>query len=188
MSYGRNLLIYNVAKEYVERFVKYDAKQEPVKIVALEKKFENTLKINNKTINFKGFFDRIDSSNNNIRIIDYKTGTVSPKELKINECYQLLEEDKPKAFQVLLYAWLYKKNYPEAQNIVPGIISLRNISNGFMQIKFLDKNQNINNTLPDFENTLKTLIENIFDTAIPFTQTGNTDSCKYCEFKNICNR
>jgi radical SAM protein with 4Fe4S-binding SPASM domain len=39
-----------------------------------------------------------------------------------------------------------------------------------------------------FEEILKQLISNIFDTRKPFTQTEKTEDCKYCPFKTICNR
>ncbi len=190
LSYGRNALIYSVAKEYLIRFLKFDIgelKKETRKIVALEKKFEHTLNVNGNEIKLKGYFDRIDTNNNDIRIIDYKTGGVSPQELKIKNIELLTDEKKSeKAFQVLMYAWLFNKNSSGNNHLRTGIISLRNISNGYMEISIKDKNTN--ESINDFEKVLIQTIEDIFNNNFNFTQTTDINNCKYCEFKNVCNR
>jgi hypothetical protein len=57
--------------------------------------------------------------------------------------------------------------------------------------KFLSKDKNTlvftSDFLTDFENELKHFIETIFDQAIPFSQTENTDTCEYCAYNTICN-
>ncbi len=191
LSYGRNALIYSVAKEYITRFLKYDTgklKNEPRKIVALEKKYEYTLKIKGNNVRLKGFFDRVDTNNNDIRIIDYKTGQVSHNDLIIKDCQTFLTGNKKhdKAFQILLYAWLFKRNNPGTVNLRPGIISLRNISNGFAQLS--NKDKNMDELIDGFEDVLKNIIEEITGRHLTFTQTTEKDNCKYCEFKTICNR
>ena len=194
LKYGRNLLIYNVAKEYVLRFVNNDIRaltKEARKILALEKKFESSFQTGEIKIKIKGVFDRIDAlpDGADIRIIDYKTGKVEPKDLSFSSWEKLLESEKySKAFQVLLYAWLYKKNVPQTTGIRPGIISMRNRSFGFMEVKLPDKETDILSVLPEFENILGNLVQLLFDVSTPFVQRKEDRVCGFCEFKRICNR
>ncbi len=194
LSYGRNLLIFNVAKEYITRFVKYDVSQLKLQskvIVSLEKKFESHIPVDKRKIKIKGFFDRIDTDikENDIRIIDYKTGAVSQNELSPKVWETIIESDKyAKAFQVLLYAWMYKKEHPEILNIHPGIISLRSLSKGFMEVKLPDRGSDIVTAINTFESILSDLLHNIFDISVPFVQRNDSKLCEYCAYNAICNR
>lgn len=194
-SHGKNLLIYKVAETYIQNFLDQEINTlkpqqngavNAVKIVGLEKYFESEV---NLTIPVKliGFFDRIDVFNEKIRIIDYKTGRVEPKDLKFNNWDILAtDSDLEKSFQLLFYKYLYLKlnpgNEPES-----GIISLRNLSSGFMGVDDPQK-QKEENKNKAFEDVLVQLFADIFDPEQPFTQTSDDKVCKYCPFNNLCNR
>jgi len=40
----------------------------------------------------------------------------------------------------------------------------------------------------EFQEHLAQLLGEIFDPAVPFEQTNVTERCKYCDFREICNR
>ena len=40
----------------------------------------------------------------------------------------------------------------------------------------------------EFQERLKTLLEEIYDQKEPFTQTEDTKKCSFCDFKSICKR
>ena len=40
----------------------------------------------------------------------------------------------------------------------------------------------------DFENYLKSFVENIFNKSVTFSQTDDLDICKFCGYNSICNR
>ncbi len=211
INYGKNLLILNVAYNYITNFLKKEIQEinriekqgNFLTIKFIEEKFITTIKLNDPLnsdkeiiIKLKGTIDRIDKIEDSLRIIDYKSGRTDPKELKITEWEQLINESTlSKSFQLLFYSWLFQKNDPiDFSNIVPGIISFRNLSKWLMKISIPSSNitqkekDNINTEgLNEFENILKKIICEIFNTSHPFEQTNNIDNCKYCPFKSICN-
>jgi hypothetical protein len=94
-----------------------------------------------------------------------------------------------KAFQLLLYAWLYYKNNEEnTGRIQTGNITLRKISSGFMKVKLPEDAEINSESIDIFEGLLTELLEDIFNPASPFDQTRDADNCIYCPFKAICTR
>jgi NDP-sugar pyrophosphorylase family protein/CRISPR/Cas system-associated exonuclease Cas4 (RecB family) len=190
---GRNLLIWEVSKKYIKNFVfseLNELKEKQRTIIGLEEKIK--LKISNRKdeVFLNGIIDRIDSDNEGrtIRIVDYKTGNVLANQLKLNEMDLLLSDNKySKAFQVLFYKYLYLKSFKgrEEESITTGIISIRNLSSGFLE--FILNNEH-ENTMEEFEEILNSLIDEIFDAEVDFCQTSDNKVCSYCDFKNICNR
>ena len=51
-------------------------------------------------------------------------------------------------------------------------------------ISFLEDSTFIN----DMETMLEAVVDEMLDTAIPFTQTKDDKKCSYCDFKLICKR
>jgi CRISPR/Cas system-associated exonuclease Cas4 (RecB family) len=110
--------------------------------------------------------------------------------LKIPAWEELISNPRiAKAFQLLLYAYLYFRNQGmTAQNIQSGNITLRSVSEGFMKVG-LPEGQEIGAEVMDIvEAQLKELCETILDEDIPFTQTEDPENCAYCPFKAICTR
>ena len=192
LKYGRNLLIYNVAKQYVERFVLNDIRmlnKEPLVLVGTEKAVSATIDVDGHPVKLKGFIDRIDKNpgNGKIRIIDYKTGSVDPKDMKLKSWESVITEKKySKAMQVLTYAWLNSREQPGSVDVVPGIISLKTAHSTFLPVIFPDE-EPFAEAIVQIEDMLKTLITRIFDKEIPFSQTDDIKGCEYCDFKNLCN-
>ncbi len=127
----------------------------------------------------KGKADRIDVINNQLRIVDYKTGSVDAKDLKIDTVAEVLE--KPKAFQVLFYAYLYAKEQNlEQVAITSGIVSLRKPSNGFMPL-IINKNEVITAAiLAEFELILVQLLNDIANPELVFEHNDEASYCLYC--------
>lgn len=193
LSYGKNLLIVQVAKTYIRRFVKNDIreiKRQPRILVALEQRLESEVSLNGKKIKIKGFIDRIDRQVDTraLRIVDYKTGKVNENELKIKNWDDLLVEPKfAKALQVLMYQWLYQKNHPDEKDMSAGLISLRSAQSPFLPVR---------HDVPDLEGQLTANIESvihdlltqIYDPAQAFMQTADAERCSYCDYQQLCMR
>jgi hypothetical protein len=47
---------------------------------------------------------------------------------------------------------------------------------------------NVDPMIPEFEQHLKLLLEELFDPGVPFDQTTNTDTCQFCPYQSICYR
>ncbi len=195
---GKNLLYRKMAERYTHNFLSYEQKvlkqKNILSIVSLEDVFRSklTIKDNSKTFNFnfKGTIDRVDSLNGDIRIIDYKTGYVDKKDLKIEDWQNLLSDKKhDKAFQLLMYTYIYHKNKPQTVNFIPGIFSLRKFKDGLSQLTVPEGKGIINDkALSEFEKHLCSLMLEIFNKDITFSQTTEEDNCRFCPFKIICNR
>jgi hypothetical protein len=114
---GRGYLTYEVIKDYVTKTLEADASlcknQGEIELVLLEEKLEVTLdlpEISPKPFKIRGLVDRVDRLNNTLRIVDYKTGSVTSSELKVETISEVFTNHKKgKALQLLCYAlFLYR--------------------------------------------------------------------------------
>jgi ATP-dependent helicase/nuclease subunit B len=180
---GKNLIIYEVAKRYVENLIAYDRAEvergNTIKILHIER--DLTLKLNIPELDFPvsihGKVDRVDSYNGQMRVIDYKTGNVQQGDLELVDWPELSTDYKfSKAFQVLTYALMLYGNEP-FDMAEAGIISFKNMASGFLKFgtkentRSRNKDQNITKeTLALFTEELKKLILEICDPNISFTE------------------
>lgn len=171
---GRFLLVFNVIVKYLQKFVQLEiemSKKHQIKLVALEEKYETMLNIPELDfpVKLKGTLDRVDELDGIVRIVDYKTGKVEPRNVKITEWEELISNyDKSKAFQLLCYAYLYTKEKPIVA-LQAGIFSIKNLGKGFMP--FASPEILISqDKLKTFEVYLQKLISEICSKAIPLTE------------------
>lgn len=191
VRHGKNLLTIKVLKIYLERFLKEEVnrlQKEPRVLIDVEKELQYTVTLaDGREVLIKGVIDRVDKTSLQIRISDYKTGSVKKTDVNFKEWNQLLYESKySKAFQTLTYGWLFKKNFPEEEPVTIGLFSLRNISEGF--IAPAKQVENPDTWHLQYEAVLNTLLSQIFDSGISFCQTSDISNCEYCDFKSICNK
>lgn len=180
MDKGKNILIKEVIKKQLERMIHYDLQElkkgHRLFLIDVEKRFNVPLTVEGVPfqISLKGIVDRIDRletpAGEYIRIIDYKTGSVEPTQLKINDFSQLIEDYKySKAFQLLVYALALKENFKLP--LQAGIISFKNFGKGLMNCKFEDKETIIHTEiLENFKVVLNQLIAEIFNPKIPIIE------------------
>ncbi|WKD85178.1 hypothetical protein KCTC32516_00517 [Polaribacter huanghezhanensis] len=177
---GKNKLIFEVSKEYVNRFLENEkqlvSKNNQLKIIATEENLETTIEIEgfDFPIKIKGQVDRIDELNGVTRIVDYKTGIVEAKNLKISDVSDIADEKYNKVIQVLLYGYMYAKSNSTPTKIESGIISFKNLKSGFLKVDFGNKDYEITPERMDvFMNSIKEIIKEIFDVSIPFTEKAH---------------
>ena len=176
---GRNLLAFEVAKRNVSNFLKLELESvkngDCIKILALEKTLERTLK--HPSLPFpvliKGNVDRIEERNGIIRIIDYKTGKVESRNVTLKSWNGLINEIKnDKIIQVLAYAFMFENNSDKL--IEAGIISFKNLKNGFLPFVFKeDKITNAvisNVVMENYLNQIVLLLNEILDENAPFEE------------------
>ncbi|WP_422082985.1 PD-(D/E)XK nuclease family protein [Ulvibacterium sp.] len=182
ITMGKNLIAFNVMVRYINNFIKLEIEQlkhHQVKIIALETKLEAQLDIPETSfpIILKGKIDRIDEVDGATRIIDYKTGAVTPPQVEITNWNDLLEDYKySKAFQLLCYTLLYRQKNP-LNSLQAGIISFKNLGAGLLQFAVKDtrnsrkKERGITQkTLEAFTIQLKELVLEICNPDVPFTE------------------
>ncbi|MEC7769857.1 MAG: PD-(D/E)XK nuclease family protein [Bacteroidota bacterium] len=175
VSKGKFLLVYNVILKYLTNFLDDELQQlkhHEIKILALEERYEEFITVPgiDFPIKLKGTLDRVDEFDGTVRIIDYKTGKVEAKNVKITDWEALITDyDKSKAFQLLCYAYLYSKKYGTS-DVQAGIISFKHLGKGLFPFSE-DKDTRIHaDTLATFENFLFRLISEICNEAVPLTE------------------
>ncbi len=181
---GQAYLIEKIITRYAEKIIEADEKQPGFTALLFEQPFFAKLDAgDNLMIELKGLVDRIDKLNDLTRIVDYKTGNDEVKDPKsIAEIFE--KTDYKINLQLLLYAWLARKNNFTGK-INAGIYPLRRIAAGMEMITedFFITDAIIN----DFEKNLTALIHKIIFTS-DFLQTNEIKKCEYCAYKAICNR
>lgn len=179
---GKNTIMYEVAKHYIQKMISYDAEllkngQELI-IKELESRYSTTIFIADiGELKLHGEVDRIDELDGVLRIIDYKSGKVDKGNvgLEPDEYEPLITDyDKSKAFQVLMYAYLYSKNKPLTE-CTPGIISFKNFKAGFIPYQIKSgrsyQPQIVNeDELLKFEEQLHHIIKELYNPDIPLRE------------------
>ena len=195
---GKNFLSFQMAKELLERFLKFEKKQllalnnRPFFIEGLEQQFIHEMEIEVagkiRKIKLKGFADRIDSCDGKIRIVDYKTGKVESADVGSNlkkgeegtDALVLFErcQKSKHFFQLLVYNFLYFQKY----QVIPADCSIISF------VKLEESPFNINlgeldmqTAVENFPEVLRLLLEEIYDVEVPFQHNLN-DYFSYCAY------
>ena len=185
-SKGKNLIIYEVAKQYIKNFLSKEIEDleqgNTIEIIDLEKSIEANIEVSglNHSVKIRGIVDRVDRYNGTVRIIDYKSGKVDQSKVEIINWEDInMDYDKySKSFQVLTYALMLFKNKDFPLPLEGGIISFKNLNKGFLKFAKKDKPGAYANketliteeTLANFEQQLQGLIQEIFNPEIAFIE------------------
>lgn len=194
---GKNLLARQIAQRYILQYLSLEISrigsqnERSIKntTVSLEEELETNLDVAGVPVRFKGKADRIDTMDRVVRLIDYKTGNIRQGELKISGTEEFLGGDKHgKAFQLMMYAWLYLKAKNASAIVQPAIISFRKLKSGPVPLELGNSNVLTSKTLTDFEEILIQITQQILSAETVFEQTKNQQQCRSCEFNTICRR
>ena len=191
---GFNYLSETIIKSMLDGFIKNErnflAAGNKLSIISVETELKKTFDIQGHKVLLHGYADRIDRVNGQIRVIDYKTGKVDDKDLEITADNTSITAMKEKSIQLLMYKYLYlQENKGVApEQVKPGIVGFLKLSHGVFDLN-IDEHHELNT---DFEGCctryFEDLLAEMFNKDIPFAQCEDTDPCKICDFKNICNR
>ncbi|WP_068595240.1 PD-(D/E)XK nuclease family protein [Vaginella massiliensis] len=178
---GQNLLIKRIVLRIIEGVLFRDeetAKSNELIVLALEKRLELIIDLDETPIKLKGFVDRIDSVNGLKRIIDYKTGNVQTDGKDLQITLEKLEDvfsDKKnaKALQLLFYAHLYlRQEEHEKQAIQLCIYPLKYPNLDLLKFA-IDKVDKVDfGIIEQTQELLENLIREILHPAIPFEENS----------------
>lgn len=182
ISRGKNLIALHVVRRYIENFISQEIEEvrnHQIKILGLEEKLQVILDIPeiDFPVRLKGKLDRIDEKDGTLRIIDYKTGSVSPTQVEIVDWENITSDyEYSKAFQLLCYVLMYHIQTP-ISTVEAGIISFKKLGEGLMRFATKPKkgsrtkdNTITQKTLDLFTQKLKNLIVEISNPEIPFVE------------------
>ena len=191
---GFNYLNETVIDSMLRNFVKYEREflvaGNKMSIIDTEIELEKEIEYQGYKVVLHGFADRIDKVNDEIRVIDYKTGKVNPYDVKINDKVVGITGMAEKAIQLLVYKYLYLKEHSEISEklIIPGIVGFQKLSHGLYNLEISEEHELSKSFEETCDTYFKEFLAEIFNKDIPFAQTEDVKSCSFCDFKNICKR
>lgn len=198
---GKAYFVSHILEQIILQLIDDDektAQTQGLTLLALEK----TININlpytaDNAINLKleGRTDRIDQRGNNLTVIDYKSGAMDRLLLieTVDTFFQSRDGKNYTVFanytQALIYAYLAQRTYQTSS-----------VQSGFMiakeneqHLKLLTKKGESPTlfTLEELtavEIAIKSIVDKLLDTHLPFTQTEEPKLCEYCPYQSLCNR
>jgi len=193
---GQRFIVREIVNRFAGKILELDRGRAPFIMEAVEAQGNvYNVKIDHAPgyVIMGGKIDRIDRKENELRIIDYKTGR---DKLEFESIPSLFERDISRnkaAFQTFLYALLYRVNHSTKDvQVIPGLINRDYLFGkkhefGFT-VKKLGRVAATDQIMNEFEARLKNVLSEIFDPADVFDQTDQVEICSYCPYKNICYR
>lgn len=191
---GKNYLLKHIAFYLVTTFLKRQEAETPYFLVNQENTLEWTFQVmhQEKPLNVRlfGKTDRIDIYKQSIRIVDYKTGNYISSNLKAkNEEELLLNTEKGKVIQLLLYKYLLIRNLqsqqirnlPDTCNpeiwlnnhknfIKSGFYFFRKIDDGFIEYKLDNEPDEVGDFLGYVENFVGQIVLDMLDQNKTFSE------------------
>ncbi len=184
-------------KSLIRKSLRYDLNFVPLEVLGIESPIDLPFEIDvngqRKMVNLKGFIDRYDRRQNEIHIIDYKTGKINLNFPGMDVLFQVGFDDsgamkkREYLFQLFFYAFALNKENNFDNFILRNYSVVSAMKSDLDSCVLQDKipfsvNQNV---LNEFEQRLTLLIEEIFDGNIPFEQKPS-GKCEYCPYTGIC--
>ena len=198
---GKNVIIREILEKYLSAIIQRDMSYAPFSSIHMEKKIMMKLPIKTETgkeeVIIGGRIDRIDYMENEIRILDYKTGRVTQKVDFIADLFDRQQKERNSAiFQVMLYSMLMHSSQQELSvAIVPGLYPIMDISRDDFdyhisigpprQKKIIGDYMDFNE---EFQGMLTAIVEEIYNPSVPFLPTEIKNRCEYCLYRMICHR
>ena len=214
METGFNFVLKEVAKTLLESYYQAERTWNSERVQLLDTEMDLMTMVpvqfegQHFEVKIKGRVDRLDRVESVYRIIDYKTGKVEPKDLKIGEIGlrgELEAADlKGKLLQLWLYKFLLVQSVHDQSNelfsgldwrqldVEPGIISFRNLGAKVLSVAapglWFSENQSMEAFMAESIEVIQGWIDRILDRATAFEKTKDVETCQYCDFKVICHR
>lgn len=194
---GRNLVVADVIVRYVMKTLQRDLEQ-------LEAEGKDHFEILGREIKvsgefrgqkFKGFIDRLDSFRpEQARVVDYKTGKVLDDDENITDgnagaiaekIFAPDVKDRPKiALQFYIYDLLVGTRPEVAGREIYNCVY--STSGLFTKPPMtVPRNQIFFDAVSEL---LGKLLDEMYDTSVPFRRTEDEKVCQYCDFKTICGK
>jgi len=201
-SNGKLLLVKEAVVKYVANTLRHDMQYAPFTVASLEEPIGGKVAVviggRQRSVSFKGYIDRMDIRPCGAVIVDYKTGSADERKARFGSVDALFSESvsqrRPEVFQTLLYSLLVQKNH-QAAAVQPALYFVRSMGKGDFDSRIKIKSDKSYEAVDDaspyltrFEELLQGKLSELFDTARPFVQTDEADTCVNCPYKEICHK
>lgn len=200
---GIQLINSAVIVKYIQQLLRNDLRYAPFTFVGSEQRIFENIEICTSTGDIQsrigGIIDRIDAKGESLRIVDYKTGGDADTPANVQSLFIPDKKRSNYVFQTFLYASIVCKKLREKNDsrlVAPALLYIhRAASENYSPViqmgeprKPKEPVDNFAQYEGDFRENLKTLLEDIFNPDISFTQTEIEDKCAYCDFKALCKK
>ena len=196
-TYGKNYLYHEIIREYVMGQLLTDkdlAKNHQCGLLSLEQQVSCQIRLSDSSsVPIHGFIDRIESIDNVIRIMDYKTGSVDGNKLirltekgleTLFDEKNMVDRDVQKIFQLLFYAFLFLRSQNHIDSVQVGIYAMKSVKKPNAYNAMVLPVTITETYLQPFIDMITHTIEEIKDPATPFAMNVQNNSCK--TFMGIC--
>lgn len=200
---GIQLINSAVIVKYIQQLLRNDLRYAPFTFIGSEQRIFENIEIYTPTGDIQsrigGIIDRIDSKGESLRIVDYKTGGDADTPANVQSLFIPDKKRSNYVFQTFLYASIVCKKLREKNDsrlVAPALLYIhRAASENYSPViqmgeprKPKEPVDNFAQYEGDFRENLKTLLEDIFNPDISFTQTEIEDKCAYCDFRALCKK
>lgn len=200
---GIQLINSAVIVKYIQQLLRNDLRYAPFTFIGSEQRVFENIEICTSTGDIQsrigGIIDRIDSKGESLRIVDYKTGGDADTPANVQSLFIPDKKRSNYVFQTFLYASIVCKKLREKNDsrlVAPALLYIhRAASEKYSPViqmgeprKPKEPVDNFAQHEGDFRENLKTLLEDIFNPDISFTQTEIEDKCAYCDFRALCKK
>ena len=200
---GIQLINSAVIVKYIQQLLRNDLRYAPFTFIGSEQRIFENIEICTSTGDIQsrigGINDRIDSKGESLRIVDYKTGGDADTPANVQSLFIPDKKRSNYVFQTFLYASIVCKKLREKNDsrlVAPALLYIhRAASEKYSPViqmgeprKPKEPVDNFAQYEGDFRENLKTLLEDIFNPDISFTQTEIEDKCAYCDFRALCKK
>ena len=200
---GIQLINSAVIVKYIQQLLRNDLRYAPFTFIGSEQRIFENIEICTSTGDIQsrigGIIDRIDSKGESLRIVDYKTGGDADTPANVQSLFIPDKKRSNYVFQTFLYASIVCKKLREKHDsrlVAPALLYIhRAASEKYSPViqmgeprKPKEPVDNFAQYEGDFRENLKTLLEDIFNPDISFTQTEIEDKCAYCDFRALCKK
>lgn len=193
---GEAAIVSVAIKSYVMAALNYDMnllnKIDDNAFTIVECECEHTISLNYGGVdfNFKYIADRIDRlPDGTLRIVDYKTGGDTTAFTSVDDLFAVPTKDHnfKGVLQLMLYCNAYALEKKTDEAIMPVIYKLRDMSQTgviYNDSQLADYHK-IND---EFKERMDKEIGSLFNSEIPFVQSQDNNSCRYCRYIDFCRR
>ena len=204
-DYSGNLtLVSEIVARYIrDGIMRHDAANDGFAVMGIEETVESEFEFEaggsggsggrRLKMHFRGISDRIDSlDDGSLRVTDYKTGT---PHLDF-DCVESLfrgkaAERQPHIIQTLLYSMMLHRS--RGRDVVPSLYYVQQMASPAYSPRIICKKPQpsqvrYSDLAAEFESEVRGVLAEMYDMSVPFRRCDDRDTCKYCDYKRICNR
>lgn len=192
---GQSILIASHMRDYIHQLIDNDIKFAPFKIIGLEKEYSTTYDIMTDGQKYRlpigGIIDRLDETEEGLRIIDYKTGR--NMKLDFKEWLQLVDrgdkDRRKEIFQTLIYSDIVNRT-EQHHSIYPAIYKLDDLfDEEFVpNVMYNGEKLSYQRVEKEFNELFSTVLAEMLSVNNTFDQVKDSQKCSYCAYNKICRR